>query len=67
MPKIFWIFGLKSSKLQRFFDNLKWTKDEDEEGSSAKNLRRTKVFDALLQHCNGTINLVHSKILTLVL
>ena len=46
-----WIFGQKSSKLWRFFDNLKWTEDEDEDGSSAKNLRRTKIFEASLQHC----------------
>ena len=51
IPKIFGIFGLKSSKLRRFFDNLKWTEDEDEDGSSAKNLRRTKIFEASLQHC----------------
>jgi len=49
-PKIFGIFGLKSSKLQRFFDNLKRTKDEDEDGSSAKNLQRRKIFKASLQH-----------------
>ena len=37
--KIFAIFGLKSSKLRRFFGFWKWTKDEDEDGSSDKNLR----------------------------
>jgi len=31
---------------------LKWTEDEDEDGSSAKNLRRTKIFEASLQHCD---------------
>ena len=49
--KIFGIFGLKSSKLRRFFDFWKWAEDEDEDGSSAKNLRRTKIFEASLQHC----------------
>ena len=44
------IFGLKSSKLRRFFDFWKWAEDEDEDGSSAKNLRRTKIFEASLQH-----------------
>ena len=39
--KIFAIFGLKSSKLQRFFGIWKWTKDEDEDGSVDKNLRRS--------------------------
>ena len=29
---------------------MKWTEDEDEDGSSAKNLRRTKIFEASLQH-----------------
>ena len=48
--KIFGIFGLKSSKLRRFFDFWKWAEDEDEDGSSAKNLRRTKIFEASLQH-----------------
>ena len=38
-PKIFGIFGFKSSKLRRFFDIWKWTEDEDEDGSSDKNLR----------------------------
>ena len=37
--KISTIFGLKSSKLRRFFGFWKWTEDEDEEGSSDKNLR----------------------------
>ena len=37
--KIFAIFGLKSSKLRRFFGIWKWTEDEDEDGSSDKNLR----------------------------
>ena len=34
------IFGLKSSKLRRFFNFWKWAKDkdEDEDGCSAKNL-----------------------------
>ena len=49
-PKIFRICSLKSLELRRFFDNLSWTKDEDEDGSSAKNLQRTKIFEALLQH-----------------
>ena len=40
-PKIFGIFGIKSSKPQRFFENLKWTGDKDKDGSLAKNLRRT--------------------------
>ena len=48
--KIFEIFGLKSSKLRRFFDFWKWAEDEDEDGSSAKNLRRTKIFEASMQH-----------------
>ena len=30
----------------------KWAEDEDEDGSSAKNLRRTKIFEASLQHCH---------------
>ena len=46
--KIIGIFGLKSLKLRRLFDFWKWVEDED--GSSAKNLRRTKIFKALLQH-----------------
>ena len=50
-PKIFGIFGFKSSKLRRFFDIWKWTKDEDEDGSSDKNLRRSKTFEASLQLC----------------
>ena len=37
--KIFKVFGWKSSKLQRFFSFWKWTKDEDKNGSSDKNLR----------------------------
>ena len=37
--KIFVTFGLKSSKLRRFFGIWKWTEDEDEDGSSDKNLR----------------------------
>ena len=37
--KIFAIFGLKSSKLRRFFGIWKWTEDEDEDGSSDKNLQ----------------------------
>ena len=32
--KIFTIFGLKSSKLRRFFCIRKWTEDEDKDGSS---------------------------------
>ena len=47
LPKIFGIFGFKSSKLRRFFDIWKWTEHED--GSSDKNLRRSKIFEALLQ------------------
>ena len=35
--KIFAIFGLKSSKLRRFFSIWKWTEDEDKDGSSDKN------------------------------
>ena len=31
--KIFAIFGLKSSKLRRFFSIWKWTEDEDKDGS----------------------------------
>ena len=31
--KIFVTFGLKSSKLRRFFGIWKWTEDEDEDGS----------------------------------
>ena len=37
--KIFAIFGLKYSKLRRFFSFWKWTEDEDEDGSLDKNLR----------------------------
>ena len=29
---------------------MKWTEDEDEDGSSAKNLRRMKIFKASLEH-----------------
>ena len=49
LPKIFRIFDFKSLKLQRFFDIWKWTKDEDEDGSSDKNLQRSKIFEASLQ------------------
>ena len=42
--KIFAIFGLKSSKLRRFFGIWKWTEDEDEDGSSDKNLRSFEDF-----------------------
>jgi len=37
--KIFVTFGLKSSKLRRFFSIWKWTEDEDEDGSLDNNLR----------------------------
>ena len=48
-PKIFGIFGFKSSKLRRFFDIWKWTKDKDEDGSLVKNLQRMKTFEGLIQ------------------
>ena len=48
-PNIFGIYSQKSLKLQRFFNNLKRTKDKDEDGSLVKNLQRTKTFEGLLQ------------------
>ena len=51
--KIFVTFGLKSSKLRRFFGIWKWTEDEDEDGSSDKNLRSfedLRSFVATLLH-----------------
>ena len=48
-PNIFGIYSQKSLKLQRVFNNLKRTKDKDEDGSLVKNLQRTKTFEGLLQ------------------
>ena len=54
--KIFAIFGLKSLKLWRFFGIWKWTEDEDEDGSSDKNLRS---FVATLFHSSFFIFVFH--------